>query len=246
MKKKALFAATIALTIAILTPAPVSFAASPSPSPDGSASGSASINEITDNLRTRLQETIQNASDSATATTVAYIGSVKDVVNDTIVMDTKDGRKNIAVGGDTTIVRTHGQRTIKIDNVQIGDSAIAIGTPSAEDELAGTRIVVSANPITPPAKTSGYGTIQGISRGVLTLFVPGQSDPVVVETDGNTVVKTPSDLLTLKDLALGDTIIYTADLDKNNNQTATIIMQIATPSPTPSPTPSASPAAKRK
>ncbi len=246
MKKKALFAATIALTVVILAPIPVSFAASPTPTPDATASNSATINEITDNLKQRLQETIQNASSSATATAVAYIGSVKDVVNDTIVMDTKDGRKNIAVGSDTTIVRTPGQRTIKIDNVQIGDSAIAIGTPSAEDELAGTRIVVSTDPITPPAKTSGYGTITKIARGSLSLFVPGQSDPVVVGVDGNTIIKTPSDLLTLKDLALGDTIVYTADLDKNNNQTATIIMQISTASPTPSPETSASPAAKKK
>lgn len=246
MQKTTIFALPIALILCLTSLSLVAAAPSPSPSPSPSP---ASIDEITSNLKERLQETLSSTVSADMATSVGYIGTVKDVVSDTLVMDTKDGRKNVTTTS-AIITRTPGNRVIKLDNVQIGDSVIAIGTPSAEDELAAKSILVSSSPITPPAKTSGYGVIQAIARGSLTISNPGSGDTTTISVDSDTVVKTTTALLTLKSLSVGDTLVYTADLDKNNAQTATIIMQIASaiPSPLASPEQSegGSPSGKKK
>lgn len=235
MQKKLLIIALIPLYTLLYTLAPV-HAASPKPSPSVSPSPSpsaASDVQVTDSLKARLQETLSpdsSASPSADANR-AYVGKVTDVINGTIVMEDKDGKKDIKIGDDTVIVRTPGNAVIKEDSVRIDDSIIAIGVPAETDVLTAKRLIVSTTPFQDPAKSTAMGTIKKMTKSALTLTV-GDKDQVL-GLSSTTVLKTPSSTIALTDLSIGDTVIYTALNNDDGSLSATIIMRTGTTSITP-------------
>lgn len=237
MQKKYLFTLLIALTYLTSLHAPLSiaFAASPLASPKPSVGGSpsptpspapATVDEVTENLKKRLVESLTDHPESPTTKLRAYVGVVKDVIGNTIVVQDKDGKKDIKISEDTTIVRSPGNTTVKADNIRIEDYLIAMGDPLDQDALAGTRLVVSATAIKPPAKESGIGTLTKIGGSSLTLKV-GSEEHLLAFTP-KTSFKSTVATIELADLALGDTLVYTATLDKDGDATATNLMRIAT------------------
>lgn len=220
MQKKTLLIPIIAL-LALYSP--LVHAASPSPVPSPSP---ASIDEVTANLKERLQNSLQNLTGSpATPSATSYVGIVTDVVGGTVVLTDKDGKKDVKLNDDTVILRTPGNATIKSDDIRIDDTIIAIGYPVSDDAITGKRLVVSTTPFPDFGKTSGMGVIKTITKTTLTLAL-GDQDQVLSLT-GKIVFKSPAGTIALADLALGDTVIYTAAIDDKNAQTATIIMRTA-------------------
>jgi len=105
MNKKAILIPIIALTSLFSASylfSPI-FAASPSPSPTITPSP-ASDKEVTDNLKKRLQESLELKETENTQKARAYIGTVKDVIKDTIIIEDKDGKKDIKLESDTIII----------------------------------------------------------------------------------------------------------------------------------------------
>jgi hypothetical protein len=128
--------------------------------------------EATDNLKKRLQESLDSVGDDPRVvpqfTPRGYIGVVKDVIKDTVIMQDKDGKKDLKLQSDTTILRTPGNVIIKPENIRIDDYVIAIGYPEGADILTARRLILSVDPIRPPAKVSGLGTISKIGKNTLT------------------------------------------------------------------------------
>jgi len=190
---------------------------------------SAETDEVTDNLKRRLQESL-TATDSGSESPLSlrgYIGVVKDIIDTTIILEDKDGKKDVRLAEDANILRSPGNATIKATNINIGDAIIAIGTPEKDDILTGRRLIVSSSAFAAPAKTSSLGVIAKITKSSLTLTI-GDKDQIV-SINSKTVFKSPAGSIELSDLAVGDTIIYTATLD-DDTQTATIVMRIKTTS----------------
>lgn len=235
MQKKQLFIPIITLiflssTIYHLSPI---LAASPSPTALPSPSISpipspASSQEATENLKKRLQESL-DLENMPTSTTKAkgYIGMVKDVIKDTIIMEDKDGKKDIKLQEDTTIVRSPIGTSIKAENIRIDDYIIAIGYPEDGDILLGKRIIVSADPIKPPAKVSALGTVTKIGKTSLTLKLADKDQ--LITTSTKTIIKSSAGTIEFSDLSVGDTLIYTATVDEDD-LTATVIMRVQTAS----------------
>lgn len=197
-------------------------AASPSPV----ASDSASAQQVTENLKKRLQTSLETQSDNPVSSVRAYIGMIKDVIKDTIIIQDKDGKKDVKLQDDTTILRSPGNTSIKPENIRLGDYIIAIGYPG-DDILFARRLIVSADSITPPAKTSGLGTIVELSASSLTLQL-GQDQPQPITLTGKTIFKSASSTIESSDLKLGDTVIYTALVGKDDAKQATVILRIKT------------------
>lgn len=216
-------------------------ASSPSPSSD----------QVTENLKSRLKESI-NVIESATAvTSVGYIGRVRDIIKNTLVIEDKSGERNIVVGPETTLLRSPGNTSIKLDNVKIDDAIIAIGIPEPEaSDLQATRIIVSDTAFDPPRKVSGVGTVKSFAKNTLTL-TGADGTEVVIKTNTKTVYKTPQETLDSPATEPGTEIVYTALVDSKDPRllTATVIMQISAaaqvsdpPDPvSPRPTPRTSP-----
>lgn len=187
----------------------------------------AESSEVTENLKRRLQESLSaTPSGSEQAETLrGYVGLVKDVIGNTLIVEHKDGKQDVKLSDDTTIVRAPGNNPIKATNINIGDSIIAIGSPGNDSILLGRRLVVSASALSTPTKTTALGTIKKIAKSSLTLSLKDQDQ--LVETTTKTIFKSPAGVIDAADLAVGDIVIYTATLD-DNDQTATIVMRIKT------------------
>ena len=230
------FQITLSLLLAALafsSPSVLAVESTPSASPD----------IVTENLKERLIETINQVSGNTEAKrSVGYIGKVKDIVQNTIVVEDKAGKINVLVSADSEIVRSPGNTKIKLENVNIGDGIIAIGRPAEEDsELNGQRIIVSSQEFTPPKKTSGLAKITKLTSSSLTLSPLGSDTPIVLDLSVKTAYKNSESALELDDLSVGDTVIYSALVDTQDptDLTATVLMQIKSEAPEPSPSPSA-------
>lgn len=219
MYKKVLLSSIITLTL--ISPA---YAVSPTPTP---STEPASIDQVTENLKKRLQDTQETKEATPTASARAYIGTVKDVIKDTLIMQDKDGKKDVKLVEGTTILRSPGNTVIQADNIRIDDYIIAIGYPDGDDILTGRRLIVSVDPIKPPAKVSGLGTIAKIGKNSLTLKLSDKDQ--LLATTTKTIIKSAFGTIEFSELAVGDTLIYTAMVD-NDDHTATVIMRTQTAS----------------
>ncbi|MEI8232760.1 MAG: hypothetical protein WCG44_03380 [bacterium] len=227
MQKNHLFISLIALTLVISPVHAASVLPSPSLSPSP-ISTSASDKEITDNLKKKIAENLDKSKEIITTSSArGYIGVVKDVIKDTVIIEDKDGKKDIKVAEDTTILRTPGNTTIKSENIRIDDYIIAIGYPIDDETMTGKRLIVSADPIKAPDKSSAIGTISKIGKTSLTLKLADKDQTVGITA--KTIYKSSVGTIELSDLTIGDTVIYTATID-DPEVTATIVMRTGTAS----------------
>lgn len=236
MQKKYL-ALIIALIITLTTTVHVSaISPSPSPSPSPSTKPSQAPEDMTDvaneNIKKRLQESLETVNKESSVLQIssarAYIGVVKDVINGTLILEDKDGKKDIKLKEDTVILRTPGNKPIKVDSIRIDDYIIAIGYPGEANTLIGRRLIVSIDPIKSPSKTSGIGIINKIGKSSLTLQIGDHEQNI--DLTSKTVYKSTVGTIELTDLAVGDTLIYTAAIDDDKALTATILMRTKTAS----------------
>jgi RNase P/RNase MRP subunit p29 len=219
------------------------------------ATHSADPSAVTENLKNRLKETINEVTADDASSTVGYIGQVKDIVKNTLVVEDKSGKRNVIVDDNTHIIRSPGNAAIKLENVKIGDSVIAMGVPDTANntETQGKRIIVSDTPFNPPDKIVGLATVTKLTSSSIGLVSPTDSKSVTLAVTSKTVVKTPNETLDFTNLQVNDLVIYSALVDSkdSNKVTATVIMKIkgqgpsaATPVVSPSPSVKASPSPK--
>lgn len=197
--------------------------------------------EVTENLKERLKSAVggPNAINEVKSQTTlkGYIGTVTDIIQNTIILEDKEGKKSVRIDDDSTLVRSPGSSDIKLDSVRIDDSIIVIGDPTGldEDEIAGKRIIVSATALTPPDKLSGLGVITSIDRYSYTLDTKNMDQPVELFFTGKTTYKSPSSALDFSDISEGDEILFTAVKDKDDDWSATIVLQLKPASPSTEP-----------
>lgn len=238
MNKKAVLIPIIALiTFSIIT-SKLSLALAAAPSPTASISptpvasptreSSISDKEVTENLKKRLLGSQDIKKEDPIQIVKGYIGIVKDVIKDTVIIEDKDGKKDIKLEDNTVIVRSPGNSSIKPDSIRIDDYIIAIGYPSEDSSLTGKRLIVSVDPIKAPGKTSGLGTISKISKNSITLKLSDKDQ--IMNTTTKTIYKSSVGTIEPTDLEVGDTVIYTAILDSNDELTSTILMRTQTAS----------------
>lgn len=228
--KISLFLFIALLSLPIYARAQAEPTASPSPSPN--------LEEVTENLKERLKNSVGNLEEinlvEEKLSLRGYIGTVTDIIQDTIVIADKSGKKNINVLTETTILRSPGNKEIDLDNVRLDDAIIAIGDPLSEDELDGKRLIVSEETFSPPEKLAGLATINKINRYSFDLTT-SQGESLELFFTGKTAYKKPAKSLELADLAEGDEILFTAVKDKDDDWSATIVMQITPALPTSNP-----------
>src|SRR3989339_1378971 len=112
--KKSLISLSFALLL-VLTARSLVLAQSSTPS------GTKNEEQVTENLKARLKQTVGINEVGDTSQIRGYVGQVEDVIKNTLVVKDKDGKKNVAIGSDATIVRSPGNADIDIDSVRIDD-----------------------------------------------------------------------------------------------------------------------------
>lgn len=226
MKRLLIIVCLLTISFKLSTNSPI-FAESPAPTED-------ETNQATENLKNRLKQTIgEEISLDSAPQPKGYVGKVIDIIKNIVVFEDKDGKRNLQITDDSLILRSPGNNEIDLASIRIDDSIIAIGFPLEEGEIEGRRIIVSTLPISPPIKTSGIGVVTDISKYTLTLSVPNSDNQIAISTNSKTLYKTPLEIITSSELSLGDNVLYTAEVNENQELTASVIMQTKT-SPSPS------------
>lgn len=213
-----------------------------SPSPSLSPSPSPISDEtVTENIKKRLQESLSGEAQPENINYKSFVGVIRDVIKDTLIIEDKDGKKKIVIKSDASIVRSPGNKTIPVDSIRIDDNIISIGTLKESDELEAVRIIVSADPLSTTSKTSSLARINKIAKNVVTTSSVSSGETKVINLTSKTSLKSSlGESIEATDLSVGDSIIYTATL-ANDTLTATSLMRIgfadpdASASPLPSP-----------
>lgn len=188
--------------------------------------------EINNNVKERIKKYTTTSTTEVNEVVepemYGYIGTVTDIIQNTIILEDKGGKKSVRINDDSLILRSPGSKEIELTSVQIDDSIIAIGTHSDEDEIVGRRIIVSTTALTPPEKISGIATITSIDKYSFSLTITDSDEPFELFFSKDTVYKSPTEILELDNLTLDDEILYTAARDADDDWSATIVMQIKT------------------
>mgnify|MGYP006053702239 CR=1 FL=1 len=248
MQKKYTFLSLLTILATFTFVITTASAASPSPSPKISASPSISptpspISDetVTENIKKRLQESLSGDAQTQDVNYKSFVGVIRDVIKDTLVIEDKDGKKKIVIKDDASIVRSPGNKTIPVDSIRIDDYIISIGTLKESDELEAVRIIVSADPLTATSKTSALARITKISKNAITTSSVDTGVTKVINLTSKTALKSSlGESIEATDLSVGDSIIYTATLSKDV-LTVTSLMRIGfadAPVVSPSPSPS--------
>ncbi len=225
MQKKYLPLLILTIFIFILPPLPAS-------AEEASSSSSSTETAITNNLKKRIQKTLQTVKENLVTTAhqpTAYLGQVEDIIQQTIKIHTpQDEIKYAHLDNQTIIIRNPANRQIKLKDIRLEDKIISLGYTQANepDTLMAKRIIVSEKLSFTLNKTSGIAKIVTKTRHSLTIQPLGSSNKTIQLNFNNaTVVKNQDQVLDLTDLKPDQTIVYTAIL-KTPTPLATIIMLI--------------------
>ncbi len=214
---------------------------SPSPKPSATATSSATTAEVTESLKKRLQETLAEDNPTPALAYRSFVGVIRDVIKDTLVIEDKDGKKKIVIQDGASVVRSPGNKTIPVDSIRIDDNVISIGTLKESDELEAVRIIVSADPLTTTTKTSALARITKLTKSSVTTTTLNTGETKTILINQKTTLKSSlGESLELADLNVGDSIVYTASQAKDT-LTATSLMRIGFADPDASTTPVPSP-----
>ncbi len=217
--KKSLISLSFALLL-VLTARSLVLAQSSTPS------GTKNEEQVTENLKARLKQTVGINEVGDTSQIRGYVGQVEDVIKNTLVVKDKDGKKNVAIGSDATIVRSPGNADIDIDSVRIDDYIIAMGYSKGDDELEGKRVIVSEKPFAPPEKLAGIGKVSSIDKYAFMITPRDGGDDIELFFTKSTSYKSSEGSLDFKDISPGDEVLFTAVRDQDNDWSATIVMRI--------------------
>jgi hypothetical protein len=101
----------------------------------------------------------------------AYVGEISAITGSTITLETKRGTKNVLVNEETNIVGPQ-RKTLKVTDLKVGDTIIAMGTVDPDGVMTAKRIVVVPKPPkAPPLRRAVFGRVKEIDKNKQILTV---------------------------------------------------------------------------
>lgn len=225
---------------------PASLAQTPSPGPDSEAEAVEGIREA---VREEVQKRLEQAS---VGQKKAVVGTLTDIINTTLVLDTRQGEVSVRVATDAAILRN--RQEIGFEDLELDEYAIAMGYLDEEGQLLGRRIVVSDQP-EPRDRLSVFGQVTATENGDLTLRHPQTGQSWTVISSGNTTITKMAagekEEIDFDQIAEGDKVVVVgrADEDVPNTLRAILLHVVSSQEPEteavePEKTPEATPQAE--
>ncbi len=132
----------------------------------------------------------------------AFIGTLKNIADTTLILETKDGIKQAAVSTEAAIVRDTGdtKKTIKFTDLAIGDFTIAMGYLGEKEVLEASRVIVNAAVKARPERRAIYAEVQEIDTKKRTLSVKTIKENQIwlLTIDKKAVITGTEDLTTIQ------------------------------------------------
>lgn len=236
MKKFLLLYCFIVLLFYWLTPAR---AISPTPEATSAATATPATGEPTITTdEEKAQQIIEAVREKVKAKQTeisrrAFIGTLKNIADTTLILETKDGIKQAAVSTEAAIIRDTGEtkKTIKFTDLAIGDFTIAMGYLGEKEVLEANRVIVSADVMAKPERKAIYAEVQEIDTKKRTLSVKTIKENQIwlLTIDKKAAITGKEDLAAI---AAGDRLIA-AGTTEEEAFTVTRLHLLTTPSSAP-------------
>lgn len=199
---------------------------------DGQNSEEDKTATTSDEVRQKVIEKLQDTTKPG----VAVYGVVTDITDGTIQIKSQSGEiQQIGFSKDAVFLKSgKTTKTIKSNEVAIGDFIIAMGTKTG-NAFAATRILVT-DALVDSQMTAQFGKLTVIGKNKLTIKNPKSEEEIIINTDANTTFTALDTKLKIKkmtDLDEGDWVII---IGQNSARTVFVVKSV-TPSPTPTSTP---------
>jgi hypothetical protein len=213
-----------------------------SPVPDETALPTASADPVqtTQNLRQRIEkiveekrDQIEGVLDDLSGKKRGFIGEVQRVTAETITLKTNKGTQILSITPQLSI--TKAGKTIKVEEIAVGDWAIAIGT-TVDDAFKPERLVISSTSLLPPKPVVSLGAIETYSRTSFSVTprsgAPAQTFALVKTTEFQDMNGDPLKATTLP----AEQPVLVVGIETTNGNEARVI-RLLSPLTTPTPSP---------
>lgn len=207
--------------------------------------------EIREEIKERVQERIEGIRQAVTKR--AFWGSLTEITNSTLVLDSPRGERRVLTDKETTFVGA-AKEEIKFADLEIGNFIIAMGYLNENGTLTAKRVIALKKPPTPTIKRLAvFGKVTDIDEKdkILTLSHPKTQTTFKVQVTGSTIITKKVEgkikKVVFTEIEIGDRIVAVGTREKEGGiLTAKIIhvipgkaegLEKITPIPTVSPTP---------
>lgn len=241
------------LTFFFFALTPLAAAAQTTPSPHPSITTPAErLKEIRDRVEERIQEVKEKSK------TRAFWGTLKEISNSTLVMDTLRGERRVKTTEETKI--TLDKKKAELADLEIGNFLIVVATLEQNDNLTAQRILAfSKTPKPVPTRQALFGKVSEIKVADKMLVITHLKKGAIFEvrvTEKTIITKKVDEKIkkvNFKDIQVGDRIVAVASKEKEKGafvaklihvipgQSQNLTPSPAKVSPTPSPTPKPKP-----
>lgn len=212
--------------------------------------------EISPEIKEKVQERIEAIKESQLRK-AAYFGTLADVSNSTLTLETKKGEKRIKTDEETKLIGKKSQ-AIKLEDLEIGDFLICLGYLEDNELLLAKRVTAYAEPPeSAEARYAVYGKVIDISseENVISLTNPTKEITYEIKVTSKTTITTMAEEkmeeVKFEEIKVGDLVAAVGTREKENGTiTATVVHFIpgttevieeeaeeTTPTPKASPTP---------
>jgi len=146
----------------------------PSPSPD-------------EMIKQKVEERIEKVLNTNDDKKQALVGTLKEVANATLTLDTQFGEAQVKVAEDATIVDAD-RKEIEIEDLEIGSKIICMGYLDSQNVLEAKRIAVREEFQTPTTEAI-FGIVTDISQEEKVLTIKHPKDQGIYTIEMGTTVK---------------------------------------------------------
>lgn len=172
MRKLALFCSIASISLVLILTSTVLA------QEDATSSSNITTEELTQNARDRLKKfATQSASLTKQKRKIAFIGSIEKIANDTITLKTSEEIKLASVSASTTYSRQPNSSS-DLEDVMIGDYAVAMGFINGSEVLETKRILLYEIAPQKTKKTSVAGLIK---------YIDDQENSLIIVADGEEI-----------------------------------------------------------
>lgn len=199
-----------------------------------------SAEEIQEDLKQRIKESVDQNIDNAQtlgeqASLRAFVGLIESISESTISITVNPNHgsatviKQATVSPDTTLIRV-GQTETDLEDFEIGDYIIAMGSPENETSLKALRIVV--DDYTPPAsiRRLAYAKIQEIQADSLSFTNHSPYLENALDLTSQTQLSTVDQKdLSLEDLSSNQPVALILSVDNDDPSDVSLLRLLAFP-----------------
>lgn len=181
--------------------------------------------EVKEKIKQRLQDVVEEKMENVKGViekrlqskAFAYVGSLKSINDDFLIVETKEGEKKAKVASDSAIIfvkQGASKKNIKLKEAEIGQFTIAMGFMDKEEIINAKRVIFSPMPTVVKRKVI-FGKVTEID--VNKLQVKSNGEEVRFSIDSSTDFKIKGlNKPKVADIQIEDKVVAILDLDKED------------------------------